>query len=545
MYRRFLPALVACAALAVPSSASALNFGKMFPKLPAFQFTAQQAQDLVQTELSQNPDPCITEQAGGIGSACTDEGGPEDSASLPAEYTYLGQILDHNLDFDHLGQPSAPVDPNTVPNFESFRWDLNDVFGRGPNANPGLYAADGKHLLIQGTLATPTSDGFTVVNPGTGNPFGVFDLPRNPDGTANIFEPRNDENKIISQIDASFIKFYNDFVDQGMSYATARSLTQRYYQLMILDDVLPHFVGQNVIDRYLERQPDGTYDLDTPNFANANFTPIEFSIGAYRFGHALVRANYHINDAPGVAVGDNNIQIFDLNNFQTGDLSGGAELTGPSASNPAGFQIQWKYFVPALNRLQAADGLPADQASSGCTGATTGPGSPGTQGCGDTGINFARKTQTSVSAPLFNLPAFTIPGCTDAASPVCNGSGNLLSRDFARGEQYGIASGQNIARALGCPVIPAASINPTSDAVFNQGTPLLYYVLAEAQKANRTLGCVGASIVAQTFLRVMWATPDSILHDGFRPNRALVHITPGKFTFGDLLIDDGLAPRLG
>ena len=98
---------------------------------------------------------------------------------------------------------------------------------------------------------------------------------------------------------------------------------------------------------------------------------------------------------------------------------------------------------PALNAEQAADRLPIDEASTGCTGANTGPGSPGTYGCGDTGINFVRNTQTTVSPALFNLPASTIAGCNDAASPpVCNGSGDLMSRDFARGEEYGLASGQ-------------------------------------------------------------------------------------------------------
>ena len=146
---------------------------------------------------------------------------------------------------------------------------------------------------------------------------------------------------------------------------------------------------------------------------------------------------------------------------------------------------------------------------------------------------------------LFNLPAFTIAGCTDAASPVCNGTGNLVSRDFTRGEEYGLASGQAIARAMGCPVSPAAQINPTTDAVFNQGTPLLYYVLAEAQRAHRTLGCVGAGIVAQVLLRVLWDSDNSILRNGFRPSPSLVQIDPRKqrFSFGDLLIDTKIAPR--
>ena len=94
-------------------------------------------------------------------------------------------------------------------------------------------------------------------------------------------------------------------------------------------------------------------------------------------------------------------------------------------------------------------------------------------------------------------------------------------------------------------MIPASSINPTSDAVFNIGTPLLYYVLAEAQRSGQTLGCVGESIVAQTFLRVLWDTPGSILHNGFVPDPSLVKLSPERpqFSLGDLLVDTGLAPR--
>ena len=81
--------------------------------------------------------------------------------------------------------------------------------------------------------------------------------------------------------------------------------------------------------------------------------------------------------------------------------------------------------------------------------------------------------------------------------------------------------------------------------MFNTGTPLIYYVLAEAQKARQRLGCVGASIVAQTFIQVLWDTPNSILHTNFHPNPSLIKLAPEtpKFSFGDLLVDTGLAPR--
>jgi len=52
---------------------------------------------------------------------------------------------------------------------------------------------------------------------------------------------------------------------------------------------------------------------------------------------------------------------------------------------------------------------------------------------------------------------------------------------------------------------------------------------------TRVHGCRrGSAIVAQTFLRALWATPNSILHTGFRPDPALVRLAPEapKFGFG-------------
>ena len=492
-------------------------FGTMFPNLPPFHYSDRAAADLAATMENPAPDP-----------AGTDRGTPDDSVTLPAEYTYLGQFIDHNLDFDETPQPTANVNPGSLTNFESFRFDLNNLFGAGPAVDPQLYASDRRHLLVSGTLGTPQADGFPTV---TGNG-GVFDLARDPKtGQAFLVEPRDDENQILSQITAAFAAFYNGFVNRGDSYAQARQLTEDYYQEIVLTDVLPAFVGQSTIDQYLRVGRYGQADVQTPNFRWAGFTPIEFSVGAYRFGHALVRNDYHINDiAPLTTDIDDNVSIFDLNHYQAGDLSGGGPLPGPKLSgvstctstslctqpDPAGHQIQWKYFVPALN---------ADP--------------------NDPGINFARQTQPTISPALFNLPAEAIPGCTDAASPVCNGTGDLISRDFARGNYDGLATGQAIAQALGCRVIPAARINPTHDAVFNTGTPLLYYVLAEAKQSGQVLGCVGKSIVAQTFLQVLWDTPNSILHTNFQPDRRLVKLAPETpaFSFGDLLVDTGLAPR--
>jgi hypothetical protein len=364
-----------------PAPRTAMCFGTMFPQLSPFQYSDQAAADLATT--MENPTP---DQPG------TDRGTRDDSATLPAEYTYLGQFIDHNLDFDQTAQPTANVNPSTLTNFESFRFDLNNVFGGGPTVDPQLYRSDHKHLLVSGTLGTPQADGFPTM---TGNG-GVFDLARNATGQAILVEPRDDETQILSQISAAFVAFYNNFVNRGFSYTQARQLTENYYQEIVLTDVLPAFVGQSTVNKYLQFTPNGQAHVNTPNLPNASYTPIEFSVGAYRFGHALVRNNYHINDIfPTSTDIDDNVAIFNLNAFQTGDLSGGAPLPGPDGAstttctstslcdqpNPAGHQIQWRYFVPEL------DANPNDP-----------------------GINFARQTQTTISPALYNLPAEAIAG---------------------------------------------------------------------------------------------------------------------------------------
>src|SRR5262249_4658335 len=151
-------------------------------------YSDQAAADLANTMENPTPDP-----------AGTDRGTADDSAVLPAEDTYLGQFIDHNLDFDQTAQPTPNANPASPTNSESYRLDVNNVFGGGPTVDPQLYAPDGVHLLVSGTLGTPQTDGFPTVS---GTKSGVFDLARNKTGQAILVEPRDDENQILSQISA-------------------------------------------------------------------------------------------------------------------------------------------------------------------------------------------------------------------------------------------------------------------------------------------------------------------------------------------------------
>jgi hypothetical protein len=492
----------------------------MFPNLTPLFYTDQEASDLA--KVMENPHP----NTPGINNGTAD-----DSTTLQSWLTYYGQFLDHNLDFDNTDQPTAPVNVNDLVNSEAGVFDLHNLFGFGPFGSPQLYAPDHKHLLVNCVLGPPLATGFANVISGNAN--GACDLARQANGTAIVFDPRDDENQIISQITVAWILFYNHFIDQGMDAFDAMQQTVGYYQLLIFDQVLPNYVtNPGDWQEYATQIGPRTWAIHTPD-VHGNTVPVEFSVGAYRFGHSLVRNSYTINDLDPTSANPpgNNVSIFNLSTFQTGDLSGGAALQGTAQQAAPGcqaadqthllcatasdHQIEWKYFVMPMN-------------SSGRDGGQT---------------NFARQTQPTISPALFNLPSEAIAGCPDNADPVCNGSGSLIARDFARGQYDGLPSGQDVAAALGCPVIPAASINPTHDAVFDNGTPLLYYVLAEAQQAHTVLGCEGSKIISEEFLNAL-AGPGGSPYTEISPDPSLTPFSgdSGHFTIEDLLIDDRLAP---
>ena len=125
------------------------------------------------------------------------DGADDEESGIPALYTYLGQFIDHDLTFDPNSTLVAHSDPDALTDFRTPAFDLDNVYGRGPNDQPYLYNNGFKFLL--------------------GNPLanGAPDLPRNSavPARALIGDPRNDENSIVSQLQGLFLRFHNRVVD--------------------------------------------------------------------------------------------------------------------------------------------------------------------------------------------------------------------------------------------------------------------------------------------------------------------------------------------
>ena len=158
------------------------------------------------------------------------------------------------------------------------------------------------------------------------------DLPRDPkSGKAILIEPRNDENLIIAQIHLSFLRLHNELIDQGMSFDQAQATVVDAYRYVVINDYLPQIVGEQAVKDALKAPVNkGFYQ---PGRKDAPFTPVEFSVAAFRFGHSQIRNAYNINDLSG------GVPVFSLDG--SGDLSGGRQL-------PANLIIDFDNFFSEL-----------------------------------------------------------------------------------------------------------------------------------------------------------------------------------------------------
>jgi hypothetical protein len=116
-----------------------------------------------------------------------------------------------------------------------------------------------------------------------------------------------------------------------------------------------------------------------------------------------------------------------------------------------------------------------------------------------------------------------------------------------RGFFYGLPSGQDLAQALGLPVIaPTDAIDRRVVPGFESGTPAWYYGLKEAELAGgHKLGPLQARIVTDVFVRLMRIQANGLLS---ADNREFVPVppiapSPGTFAIADMFVFAGVATR--
>lgn len=501
---------------AAQSSIRTGKFGRLFRWLPSsFQPTNTQeekdieallvelARLMVSTEFSDNigkgesPDADIN--------TFEDE---DENRDIPAGYTYFGQFIDHDITFDPASSLQQQNDPDALEDFRTPRLDLDSLYGRGPDDQPYLYKRPDR---VKFNLGPDRG-----VN-GQHRP----DLLRNnntddtgqPDNTALIGDKRNDENKIVSQIHALFLKFHNKvfddlgrpspkrepsrFSNDHTRFLETQRIVRWCYQWIVLKDYLPKICCDEVIKSIMpnngRRQPH--FEFYAPNSGEA-FMPVEFSVAAFRFGHSMVRPSYSLNDVAtsfakfrskgGKMVDFSRIPIFVGQSNQPTDA-----LNGFGEPLPSDWGIDWSFFFGDIP-IKPKNGKQIPQPS--------------------------YRIDATIVDPLGELPEFAHLG-----SPFIS----LAFRNLMRGFRMGLPSGQAVARMMGIPELSdqelwlskgegdkkgkwkegKAFFENTKNKKWLEGrAPLWFYILKEAElhEQGHRLGKVGSRIVAETLIGLAW-----------------------------------------
>ena len=398
-------------------------------------------------------------------------GGPMDGGakkartkSVPVGHVFFGQFIDHDITLDVSSSFGRVNRPNETPNVRTPTLDLDCVYGGGPEANPFMYVQDGAFegvKLLTGADMLPTGDPAK-------DALQAQDLLRAPNDRAIIGDPRNDENRIVSQLQLAMIRFHNAMADAakaadpGLTGAAlleeARRLTTWHYQWGVVNDFLVAMCGAGPIADILSNGR-RFYCPVEPQI------PIEFAVAAYRFGHSMAPMKIQVQS------GGPSFTLFGPELGQGFKPLGGLDAV-----------VDWRelMFEPDRKGVQTAD-----------------------------------KLDVKLAGTLLSLP---FVGAGDEAS--------LATRNLLRGNSFLLPGGDRVAAAMDRPEEEIRcvmdKVEKVSGGAITEGAPLWLYILAEAEEIGRLdakgrgekgegLGPVGGRIVAEVIIGLLELDEESWL----------------------------------
>lgn len=341
----------------------------------------------------------------------------------------------------------ASIDPVKIINHTTPFLDLHSLYGAGPFS--------GDHRLYQ--------DDHASFRLGLIESHGVqFDLPIDSRTDKPLLaDSRNNENLILRQIHAMFLKLHNaavagtrGTVEGPELFETARRRVQLQYQ-WIVRDFLVHVCKSTVYDQVVRQQ------IHTVEWDKQFAMPVEFAHAVARFGHSMVRADYDLNaDQNGIPLST----IF-------------RETRKKGALKPD-YAIDWSSFF----------------------------------------FDTSNSIDTSITGALFQLGPKSIQPFVKSMGLI--ESLKLPVRTLNRHIMMRLPTGEEVrdffdpTAVLDAPT--GAGYNPYEalDELGLRGkTPLWYYILLEAElnEKGANLGTIGSHLILEVIEGSLRATPDSIL----------------------------------
>jgi Animal haem peroxidase len=441
-----------------------------------------------------------------------------DNPTMTSGVTFFGQFLDHDITLDKKSELLKKANPRKTINFRTAAFDLDSLYGNGPDDSPEIYDKSSGFIKFI-VEAIPGSE--AVSRHGAVR----YDLPRDANGDAIVPESRNDENVVISQFHLAMLKFHNAVTDQliaqyggdsskvNLIFNEAQKIVRWHYQWIILHEFLPQTIGQDRLNSILAAKRSSSYDMeDADNYhvvgegkyaVKTPRIPIEFSVAAYRFGHSQVRPSYRANFGP---TGGSPFFAFIFDDSIDGNPADPADLRGGTRA-PRRF-VDWQTFF----------------------------------NFGDGNFRQNKRIDAKLSSPLMLLP-----GIKAAAPGLPNdGEQSLASRNLMRHVNFGIPSGQAIAKKIGVTALTPVQLADMAPYGLEKSTPLWFYILKEAEVMENgfRLGPVGSHIVGEVFVGLLRADKTAYLNSNPTWTPTLPSANPGTFKITDLLNFAGVVPPL-
>ena len=493
-------------------------FSRMFPGLPPFapptDDAREQAKKLGAKGSILDAGDNLTDPILSITDPTFSPNNPN-NPNMTAGVTFFGQFLDHDLTLALKAPLLEQTDPRRTTNFRTAEFDLDSVYGNGPTGSSELYDTSSGDIKFK-VEAIPGSE--AVSRKGAKR----FDLPRDPsNNNAIIADSRNDENVILSQFHLAMLKFHNAVIDRLRAdpantsrsaqdiFKEAQQQVRWHYQWIVLNEFLPLTIGQDRVEEILHNGPrfykvtDRMQDSVFRSPRREPLIPVEFAVAAYRFGHSQIRPSYRVN-----------FGASDGNEFFAFVFSESADQEGADPNDLRGGKRAPRRFVDWQTFFKFDD------------------------------VNFRpnKKIDSKLSTPLMLLPGAVVP----APGMPNDGVQSLASRNLMRHVNFGIPSGQAIARVMGVPVLTPGQLSELAPFGMDQSTPLWYYILKEAEvlESGLRMGPVGSRIVGEVFIGLLKADKDSYLTVNKNWTPTLPSAKAGDFEITDLLTFAGVVPPL-
>lgn len=244
----------------------------------------------------------------------------EVNPNLPSGYTYLLQFIAHDMVNTSVSLAATAGRRFGFHNARQLPLTLETIYGGGPDVTPRAY--EYSELCAQSRGFMPrtrfrcgrarnrsgSTDCMPFADIGRAVPVDVKD-----DGIAGrclrtealVADARNDDQALISQMTLLFLRMHNFIIDQldavlppttapeaYRNFICARFILALLYRRIIVNDVLFHLLDSSVYRYYFMPMDRNKLVSDLKMLDRI---PVEFSHGAFRFGHAMVRNSYDVN----------------------------------------------------------------------------------------------------------------------------------------------------------------------------------------------------------------------------------------------------------